>query len=94
MRGIRRALPIGLGLAGMLGCASAPPPAPRDRYSPADMRSGPSLQETGRFGVTPISSGGLRIEDARPQAVAAPLPATPAAKSRRRRVRRPGHAER
>lgn len=57
------------------------------------MRSGPSLQETGRFGVTPISSSGLRIEDARPQAVSAPLPATPAGKSHRRLKRR-GRAER
>jgi len=93
MPGIRRELPIGLGLVGVLACASAPPPAPRDRYSPADMRSGPSLQETGRFGVTPVSSGGLRIQDARPQAVSAPLPATPSGKSRRR-IKRRGRAER
>ncbi len=85
---------------GALACASAPPPAPpRNRYSPEEMRSGPSLTETGRFGVTPVSSSGLRIEDARPQAVSAPLPATPAAKSRRRRkghataVTRPGRGE-
>jgi hypothetical protein len=93
MPGIRRALPIGLGLMGTLACASAPPPAPRDRYSPADMRSGPSLHETGRFGVTPISSSGTHIEDARPQATGGPLPSTPAAKSRRRLKRR-GRAER
>lgn len=46
-----------------LGCATVPAAAPADRYSPDQMRSGPSLQETGRFGVTSVSTGGLRIQD-------------------------------
>lgn len=94
MSGIRRALPISLGLVGMVACATTAPPPPPNRYSPEQMRNGPSLNETGRFGVTPISSSGLRIEDARPQAVSAPLPTTRSDKSRRRRVKRRGRAER
>jgi hypothetical protein len=43
-----------------LGCAtSAPPP---DRLSPEQLKNGPSLYETGRFGVVQPSSGGLRID--------------------------------
>jgi hypothetical protein len=67
-----------------LGCATpAPPPQQNDRYSPERMRSGPSLQETGRFGVTPISSNGLRIEDARAEETPAPPPPAPTAPARR-----------
>ncbi|HXJ19935.1 MAG TPA: hypothetical protein VMT03_06835 [Polyangia bacterium] len=67
-----------------MGCATtpAPPAAPADRYSPEHMRSGPSMQETGRFGVTPISSNGLRIEDARADGTP---PVTPAKRPRKRR---------
>jgi hypothetical protein len=66
-----------------VSCATAPPPPSpaSDRYSPAQMQSGPSLAETGRFAVTPISSAGLRIEDAR--ADGAPPPAPPAQRRRR-----------
>ncbi|MFL5308621.1 MAG: hypothetical protein ACJ8F1_25635 [Polyangia bacterium] len=62
-------------LALAAGCAtSAPRPATQDRYSPDRMRSGPSLTETGRFGVTPVSRGGVHIEDARADG---PIPAAP-----------------
>jgi hypothetical protein len=69
-----------------LGCATAPAPPPQqpDRYSPERMRSGPSLQETGRFGVTPISSNGLRIEDARAEEAPPPPPPAPTAPPARR----------
>jgi hypothetical protein len=66
MFGWRRALCAG-GLAASvavvftLGCAtSAPPP---DRLSPEQLKNGPSLYETGRFGVVQPSSGGLRIDE-------------------------------
>ncbi|HVT10102.1 MAG TPA: hypothetical protein VHO67_21725 [Polyangia bacterium] len=62
----------------MTGCASAAPrPAEQDRYSPDRMRSGPSLTETGRFGVTPVSRGGVHIEDARADGPPAAVPARP-----------------
>ncbi|HVY40251.1 MAG TPA: hypothetical protein VHM31_20065 [Polyangia bacterium] len=65
------------------GCASAAPrPAAQDRYSPDRMRSGPSLTETGRFGVTPVSRGGVHIEDARAEG---PPPAAPPLGARSRR---------
>jgi len=67
----------------MAGCASAAPrPAEQDRYSPDRMRSGPSLTETGRFGVTPVSRGGVHIEDARAEG---PPPSAPARRVRSRR---------
>ncbi len=86
-----------MGLLALAACATAPPgAAPRNRYSPAEMRSGPPLDETGRFGVTQISRAGVRIEDARADGAPPPLPA----KSRRRRrghataVTRPARGER
>jgi hypothetical protein len=45
------------------GCATAPARAPADRYSPAEMKNGPSMYETGRFAVVQPSSGDLRIAD-------------------------------
>jgi hypothetical protein len=68
------------------GCATnAPRPAAQDRYhdrySPDRMRSGPSMTETGRFGVTSVSRGGVHIEDARADG------AVPAAPTRSRRSR-------
>jgi hypothetical protein len=58
----RRAWAFSLGLALLGGCATAPPASP-DRYSPAEMKHGPSLYETGRIAVVPPSSDGLRIEE-------------------------------
>ena len=49
----------------MGGCATAPAGAPADRYSPAEMKNGPSLYETGHVGVVQPSSGGLRIAEGR-----------------------------
>ena len=46
------------------------------------MRSGPSLTETGRFGVPPVSRGGVHIEDARADG---PVAAAPVRGTRRRR---------
>jgi len=83
MPGIRRLATLVALLSLGVGCATtSPPPPPGDRYSPERMRSGPSLSETGRFGVTPISSNGLRIQDARadgtpPSPAASPLPRRP-----------------
>jgi hypothetical protein len=52
---------IALGCAIAVGCASAPPP--RDRLSPEQLKNGPSLYETGRFGTVPLSSGGLKVDE-------------------------------
>jgi hypothetical protein len=57
------------------GCATAPARAPADRYSPAEMKNGPSLYETGRFAVVQPSSGGLRIAEG---AIGQPSPPRPA----------------
>jgi len=57
----RRALSAGgLAVVAALGCATSA--APPDRLSPEQLRNGPSLYETGRFGVVQPSSGGLRID--------------------------------
>jgi hypothetical protein len=58
------------------GCATAPASAPADRYSPAEMKNGPSLYETGRFAAVQPSSGGLRIDEG---AIGQPSPPRPAA---------------
>lgn len=72
--GMRRRLQL-TAVALMAGCAtSAPRPAAQDRYSPEQMRSGPSLTETGRFGVTPVSRGGVHIEDGRADGPVAVVP--------------------
>jgi hypothetical protein len=44
-----------------LGCATSAPP-PNDRFSPAQMKNGPSLYETGRFGTVPLSNAGLTVD--------------------------------
>jgi hypothetical protein len=58
-----------------IGCATSSPP-PEDRFSPAHMKNGPSMYETGRFGTVPLSSGGLKVDegaiDRRPVAQTAP----------------------
>jgi hypothetical protein len=61
------------------GCATAPAKAPADRFSPAEMKNGPSLYETGRFAVVQPSSGGLRIDAGtidRPSSRPSPRPAS------------------
>jgi hypothetical protein len=90
MFGWRRALCAG-GLAASvavvftLGCAtSAPPP---DRLSPEQLKNGPSLYETGRFGVVQPSSGGLRI-DAGTIDRAAPRPVVAHAAAKRKAGKR------
>jgi hypothetical protein len=91
MPGIRRLGTVVLLLSLGAGCAttSSPPPARVDRYSPEQMRSGPSMQETGRFGVTPISSNGLQIQDARADGTPPPpAPAAPAKRPRKHRATR------
>jgi hypothetical protein len=45
------------------GCATAPARGPADRYSPAEMKNGPSMYETGRFAVVQPSGGDLRIAE-------------------------------
>ena len=57
------------------GCATTPARAPADRYSPAEMKNGPSMYETGRFAVVEPSSGGLRIDEG---AIGQPSPPRPA----------------
>jgi hypothetical protein len=44
-----------------LGCATSAP-QPDDRLSPAHLKSGPSLYETGRFGTVPLSNAGLTVD--------------------------------
>jgi hypothetical protein len=74
------------------GCATAPAKAPVDRYSPAEMKNGPSLYETGRFAVVEPSSGGLRIDEgpigqpSAPRAVAAHGSAKRKARARAQRT--------
>jgi hypothetical protein len=86
---IRRLVSVLALLSLGVGCAtSAPPPARTDRYSPEQMRGGPSLQETGRFGVTPISSNGLRIEDARADGTPRPDAPSPPRRPRKHRAAR------
>jgi len=74
------------------GCATAPATAPADRYSPAEMKNGPSLYETGRFAVVQPSSGGLRIDEgpigqpSAPRAVAARTSAKRKARARAQRT--------
>jgi len=83
----RRFLEIAAPLAILsLGCAtSAPPPA--DRLSPEQLKNGPSLYETGRFGTVPLSSSGLTVDegaiDRRP--VTQPTQARTAERSRGKR---------
>jgi hypothetical protein len=46
-------------------CATSIPPAAGDRFSPAQMKNGPSMYETGRFGTVPLSNGGLTVDQGR-----------------------------
>ena len=74
------------------GCATAPAKPPVDRYSPAEMKNGPSLYETGRFAVVQPSSGGLRIDAGaieRPSPPPASARATAKRKARARAQRTP-----
>jgi hypothetical protein len=74
------------------GCATASASAPADRYSPAEMKNGPSLYETGRFAAVQPSSGGLRIDEgaigqpSAPRAVAARVSAKRKARARAQRT--------
>jgi hypothetical protein len=70
-----------LALAFTLGCATAAPPP--DRLSPEQLKNGPSLYETGRFGVVQPSSGGLHIEAGAIDR-APPRPATARATAKRK----------
>ncbi len=90
MPGIRRLATLVALLSLGAGCATttSPPAARGDRYSPEQMRSGPSLNETGRFGVTPVSSNGLHIEDARADGTPPAAPAQPARRTHKRRATR------
>jgi len=91
----RRALCAGgLAVVVALGCATSA--APPDRLSPEQLRNGPSLYETGRFGVVQPSSGGLRIDAGtidrpplRPSARPASARATAKRKARARAQRTP-----
>ncbi len=65
------------------GCATAPATTP-DRYSPAEMKNGPSLYETGRFGVVQPSSGDLRIAEGPVDRPAAPRAAIARAPGKRK----------
>jgi hypothetical protein len=66
------------------GCATAPARAPADRYSPAEMKNGPSLYETGRFAVVQPSSGDLRIAEGPIDRPPAPRAATGRASGKRK----------
>jgi hypothetical protein len=65
------------------GCATAPATTP-DRYSPAEMKNGPSLYETGRFAVVQPSSNGLRIDEGPIDRPTAPRAATARATGKRK----------
>jgi hypothetical protein len=79
-------------LIGVGGCATAPAKAPADRYSPAEMKNGPSMYETGRFAVVQPSSGDLRIAEgpigqpSAPRAVAARTSAKRKSRARAQRT--------
>ncbi|HLK90725.1 MAG TPA: hypothetical protein VKZ18_12560 [Polyangia bacterium] len=82
-----RARPVGWALLLVLaGCATAPPAAP-DRYSPAEMKHGPSLYETGHIAVVPPSNAGLRIDEGAIDRPPAARPATAERARGKRRVR-------
>jgi hypothetical protein len=66
------------------GCATAPARAPADRYSPAEMKNGPSMYETGRFAVVQPSSGDLRIAEGPIDRPPAPRAATTRATGKRK----------
>jgi len=72
-------------LALSLGCATSAPPA--DRLSPDQLKNGPSLYETGRFGVVAPSSGGLRIDEGPIDRPPAPRTATARASAKRKAPR-------
>ena len=55
-------LAAGLAIGLSFGCATSAPP-PDDRLSPAQLKNGPSMYETGRFGTVPLSSGGLKVDE-------------------------------
>jgi hypothetical protein len=74
------------------GCATAPARAPADRYSPAEMKNGPSMYETGRFAVVQPSSGDLRIAEGPIERPHAPRTATARAAAKRKAPR--AHAQR
>jgi hypothetical protein len=74
-----------LAAAAVAGCATAAAPAP-DRYSPAEMKHGPSLYETGHIAVVPPSSNGLRIDEG--PIDRRPAPAQPATAARARGKRK------
>jgi hypothetical protein len=61
MSSCRRSRLAGSLLVLSFACATSAP-AP-DRHSPDQLVNGPSLHETGRFGVVAPSSGGLRIDE-------------------------------
>src|SRR5437667_5210675 len=69
------------------GCATAPARTPTDRYSPAEMKNGPSMYETGRFAVVQPSSGGLRIDEGAIGQTSAPRAVTAHHASAKRKAR-------
>ena len=78
-------LAASLAVVSTLGCATAAPPP--DRLSPEQLKNGPSLYETGRFGVVQPSSGGLRIDAGaidRPPSHPSPRPASARATAKRK----------
>jgi len=85
----RRFLEIATPLAILLlGCAtSAPPPA--DRLSPEQLKNGPSLYETGRFGTVPLSSSGLKVDEGAIDRRPATRPAQARTAERAHRKRQP-----
>jgi hypothetical protein len=73
-------------LFSLAGCATAPPPAPDDRYAVTRMKNGPSLYETGRFAAVPVSNGGLRIDEGPIDGPTSAPPASGPARARSRRL--------
>jgi hypothetical protein len=81
-------LTAGLLTALSLGCATSAPP-PDDRLSPARLKSGPSMYETGRFGTVPLSSGGLKVDEGSIDGTPRARPARAATAERRHGKRQP-----
>ena len=79
-------LVAGLATALSLGCATSAPP-PEDRLSPAHLKNGPSMYETGRFGTVPLSSGGLKVDEGSIDGAPRARPATAQRGHRKRQPR-------
>jgi len=75
-------------LISYLGCATSTAP-PDDRLSPAHLKNGPSMYETGRFGTVPLSNGGLKVDEGAIDRAPTARPASAATAERHHGKRKP-----